>query len=79
MGSPPRLKIKDEIRYRKGSTDEAQNCRYCAFFTAKPPKETDIFLAYIAKGTCKIIGERDLARYRVRADYTCDRQEYNQR
>jgi hypothetical protein len=25
---------------------------------------------------CRIIGERDLVRYRVRGDYTCDRQEY---
>lgn len=76
MGSLPRLKIKDEIKYRKGSTNELVNCRYCVHFTAKPTEE-DIFTPYKAPGTCKIIGERDSIRYRVRADYRCDRQEYN--
>ena len=77
MGSLPRLKIKDEIKYRKGSTNESMNCRHCVHFTAKP--STDIFVAYVAPGTCKVIGERDSVRYRVREDYRCDRQEYGGR
>jgi hypothetical protein len=32
MGSLPRLKIKDELHYRKGSTNETENCRACTYF-----------------------------------------------
>jgi hypothetical protein len=71
MGSLPRLKIKDEIRYRKGSTNESQNCRYCLNFINLDPSSP---VQFNARGMCRIIGERDLVRYRVRGDYTCDRQ-----
>lgn len=71
MGSMPRLKIKDEIRYRKGSTDDSQNCRCCVEFVNLEP---DAPVQYNAPGMCRIIGLRDLVRYRVRGDHRCDRQ-----
>lgn len=74
MGSMPRLKIKDEIRYRKGSTCDAANCERCVHFTSLG---TSLLVPSQSKGLCKIIGLRDLARYRVRADYRCDFQEYD--
>jgi hypothetical protein len=73
MGSLPRLKIKDEIKYRKGSTNESTNCRYCRFFTALTDYNP-VTYAPIA-GVCEIIGKKDSNRYRVREDYRCDRQE----
>jgi NADH pyrophosphatase NudC (nudix superfamily) len=33
MGSMPRLPKKIEYRYRKGSTDESQNCKHCVNIT----------------------------------------------
>jgi len=73
MGSMPRLKLKDEYQYRKGSTDESQNCRRCVNFV--PQKPTDIFHV-IDEGRCKIFGLKESSRYRVRASMKCDRQEY---
>lgn len=73
MGSMPRLKIKDEIRYRKGSTNEARNCVYCKNFTLADPATPVPSSAY---GTCGLIGRRETVRYRVRGDYCCDRQEF---
>lgn len=71
MGSLPRLKIKDEIRYRKGSTDDSQNCRCCVEFVNLVPGDP---VQFNAKGMCRIIGLRNLKRYHVRGDYRCDRQ-----
>lgn len=82
MGSLPRLKIKDELRYRKGSTNEASNCRYCSNFT-----EDTLYdgVAGIGKysmrypGRCKLIvahfGSGTGIRYRVLSDHKCDRQQ----
>lgn len=75
MGALPRLKIKDEIRYRKGSQCDELNCYKCVHFTTLEPES---MVPYTAKGMCRLIGCRDLARYRVRADYHCDRQEIKQ-
>lgn len=74
MGSLPRLKIKDEIHYRKGSTNESNNCRACAGFV----KDYLSILFSTSVGRqiecrCKIIGLKEGARYRVREDHTCDR------
>ena len=83
MGSMPRLKIKDEIRYRKGSTCDAENCECCLNFKNMEP---DCAVPSRAYGTCRLI--RDWLCYgipcfnrrtRVRADYRCDRQEYDGR
>ncbi len=72
MGSLPRLKLKDELQYRKGSTDESQNCKYCRHAVKDYPgrdkkKET----------RCTTMGLRDSIRYRVRLDHTCDAQEFD--
>jgi protein gp37 len=78
MGALPRLKIKTEIRYRKGSTCESANCQACthfmpAFYEYQPV--TSCFVTDLVTNRCEIIGLRPGARYRVRPDYTCDRQE----
>jgi hypothetical protein len=77
MGAMPRLKKKDEFHYRKGSTDESQNCRYCKNFRedfplfgiggngGKPRK---------IESRCVFMGLAESVRYRVRFDYTCDSQ-----
>ena len=82
MGSMPRLKIKDEIRYRKGSTNEAANCGWCKHFKQAVPDapvhgRTFMSLPTVAVGTCGLIGRQNTVRYRVRSDYYCDRQEYD--
>ena len=62
MGSMLRLKKKDELHYRKGSTNESQNCRYCKNFIAESER-------------CFIFGAvQESIRYRVRPDFTCDAQ-----
>lgn len=82
MGSMPRLKIKDDIRYRKGSTNDANNCECCLNFTNMDPECAVPSRAY---GSCRLIIEhcpvcvRFNRRTRVRSDYTCDRQEYDGR
>jgi hypothetical protein len=62
-----RLKIKNEIRYRKGHTNESQNCRFCINYR----------VGRVFSGRCKLIGFGTSKRYDVRADYTCDRQEFD--
>jgi hypothetical protein len=80
MGSMSRLKLKDELRYRKGSTNESVNCRYCTKFRADYP-----IYGIGGNGTplriesrCEIMGARESVRYRVRADHTCDRHEFDE-
>jgi hypothetical protein len=68
MGAMPRIKLKDFLHYRKGSTNEAVNCRACRQFAADFP-------AYAGKeARCRIFGLKAGIRYRVREDYTCDAQ-----
>lgn len=69
MGSLPRIQIKDELRYRKGSTNEAVNCRACEHFVPSGGA-ADV----IDVGRCRIFGMKESIRYRVRASYTCDAQ-----
>lgn len=85
MGSMPRLKIKDEIRYRKGSTNTAQNCEWCKHFKLPVPNfpapvhgRSIMSLPTVAVGTCGLIGHINTVRYRVRSDYYCDLQEYDE-
>lgn len=77
MGAQPRLMIKEEIRYRKGSTNESANCRHCIHF------KRDFLTIRRAAGVmtehrCAVIGIREDARYRIREDYTCDRQDFDE-
>lgn len=74
MGSLPKLKKKDELHYRKGSTNDCQNCEYCVHHIP------NILLAYNLRSTgdrCAVMGNQASIRYRVRKDYTCDAQKYN--
>lgn len=74
MGALPRLKLKDELKYRKGSTNETRNCKYCHH------RIPNILLNYSLRGTgdrCEVMGNKSSVRYRVREDFTCEKQEYN--
>ena len=76
MGSMPRLKIKDELHYRPGSTNESENCRYCKNYFKSLNMRNESGTAIEEKcGRCKLIGFNSGARYKVRPDYKCDAQE----
>ena len=77
MGALPRLKKKDELRYRKGSTNESQNCRYCQHIIDLDVTDDDGIVVATGK-RCKIMGVKESRRYRVRADYTCDAQAFDE-
>lgn len=68
MGALPRLKIKDELHYRKGSTNESENCQHCTHLIKSGIPGADGL-------RCDIIGVRESVRYRVREDHRCDAQE----
>ncbi|MHB8123766.1 MAG: hypothetical protein ACYDG4_16635 [Desulfuromonadaceae bacterium] len=71
MGSPKRLKKKDELHYRKGSTNESSNCRWCVHFVESITLFRDKGNIEIGS-RCQIIGLAQSIRYRVREDHTCD-------
>ena len=67
MGAMPRLKKKDEMKYRKGLKDESRICQACLQLVP----DFDI----PGKGReprCKVMGLQGSIRYRVRTDHTCD-------
>lgn len=72
MGALPRLKRKDELKYRKGSTSELRWCRVCANFVS------DFVIRGIGGGLnrteprCRVMGLQEGRRYRVRPDHTCE-------
>ena len=72
MGIMPRMKFKETMKYRMGSTNESMNCRYCKFFKSLEPGS---FLPGMAKGTCDQIPSYWRSQYRARADHRCDKQE----
>jgi hypothetical protein len=67
MGSLPRLKQKTEWHYRKGSTNESNNCVACKWFVKSP-------FGFSNGDRCILLGIKQSVRYRVRLDYTCDKQ-----
>jgi len=74
MGALPRLKKKVEYQYRKGSTNESCNCKWCASFV----KETTVDKGrgrLDVEPRCKIFGLANSIRYRVREDHTCNAQQ----
>jgi hypothetical protein len=76
MGALPRLKKKDELNYRSGSTNEARNCRYCINFKA----DFYDFRAIGGRGPvsrCTVIGMNEGRRYDIRRDHTCDSQQFD--
>lgn len=78
MGSMARLKKKNELHYRNGSTNEAMNCRFCVNFV-KRYEATGIGGEVLrTEGRCRLMGvDHSSIRYRVRPDYRCDAQKYN--
>lgn len=70
MGSLPRLKDKDRLRYRKGSTNESFNCACCLNFVKS--EEHNKGAPPAVYGRCKLLGIKESIRYRVRKDHTCD-------
>lgn len=73
MGALPKLKIKTELHYRKGHTNESQNCKACENFTEQYFRRSN---HCVREFRCMIIGglDKESIRYRVRDDFTCDRQ-----
>lgn len=74
MGALPKLKIKEDLKYRPGSTNESENCRYCKQFVENHVIDEGAGRQRI-ENRCRIIGLNGSARYRVRPDYRCDAQE----
>lgn len=70
MGSLPRLKMKDELRYRKGSTNESFNCVTCQNFVNFEEFNKEVVVSLY--GRCKLLGVKESIRYRVRRDYMCN-------
>lgn len=76
MGSTPRLKMKEELNYRKGSTNESRNCGYCIHFrTMNSRRINGQTIGTVPR--CWILGRELSKRYEVRRDYTCDKQVFN--
>lgn len=75
MGRLRRLKIKDELRYRKAGARKSRCCAMCAYFVPDfTVRSCGTDNEPIRKeGRCRIIGLEHGSRYRIRPDYTCDR------
>ena len=79
MGALPRLKKKDELHYRKGSTNDTLNCQWCVNFINNYEARGIGGVLLRVEGRCKMMGVQSSIRYRVRPDYTCDIQLYDGR
>lgn len=71
MGSPKRLKIKDQLNYRKGGT--GAHCSQCNYYA-----EVEIFSCggnpLGKQPRCKLIGiDKNSIRYRINPGFICDR------
>lgn len=79
MGSMARLKKKDELNYRKGSTNEAANCRFCVNFVANYEATGIGGEVLRTESRCHLMGvDHSSVRYRIRPDFTCNAQKYDQ-
>ena len=65
-----RLKLKDVLHYRRGSTIETMNCEWCQFCV----KEYEVLPDMTIEPRCKVMGLKDSRKYRIRLDYTCNAQ-----
>jgi hypothetical protein len=77
MGSMPRLKKKEDLHYRAGSTNESVNCRYCKHFVANHIIVESADRQRV-ENRCRIIGLNGSVRYRARPDYRCDSQQLDE-
>jgi hypothetical protein len=75
----PQLKIKEELHYRKGSGNEAENCRFCRCFTPDYEVIGKVFCGVVVRieGRCSIVGFGNSPEYMVRMDYRCDAHRYS--
>lgn len=83
MGSMPKLKIKKELNYRQGSTNESLNCRYCIHFvpvlqSRQPGKMKHRGYLPHYEGRCDLMGLDEGIRYRIWSDYRCDAQKFDE-
>lgn len=62
-----KLQKKNELHYRKGSTIEIRNCRWCKYFRAEC-----ISYRNQLEPRCEIMGLEAPGEYTGRPDYTCD-------
>lgn len=77
MGAIPKLNKKVELKYRKGSTNESRNFRYCVHFVPNQAAEQSVCLGHV-DGRCLIFGLNEGIRYRVWSDYACDAQYFDE-
>ncbi len=77
MGSPPRLKIKDELRYRPKSSDAAY-CGICRYFLHDKAFKGNVLCDKGAEHRCVKIGDGG-RRYRINYHYKCDAFAYRER
>jgi hypothetical protein len=69
-----RLKIKDDLNYRRGYTWKA--CSYCDHYVSSSGMPLTGTLVK-AEPRCKIIGLNPGRLYRINPAYVCDKYEYN--
>ena len=68
----PKLKKKIGLRYRKGSTDDSQNCSHCEHYVKEHPVYHLGGRLAAHEPRCKIMGLENSIRYRIRSDHRCD-------
>jgi len=70
-----RLKKKDDLHYRKGSTGTHYNCECCKNFIDNFEVHSIGGRLLAVEGRCRIMGMENSRRYRIRPDHRCDAQE----
>jgi len=70
-----RLKKKDDLHYRKGSTAAHFNCECCKSFVENFEVRGLGGNVLAIEGRCRLMGMEYSRRYRVRPDHRCDAQE----
>ncbi|OPY16257.1 MAG: hypothetical protein A4E69_00277 [Syntrophus sp. PtaB.Bin138] len=79
MGALPKLKIKTELNYRKGSTCTSRNCEFCIHFIERYPiySACNRNIPRQFESRCRILGVHPEKRYCIKKDYRCDSQQFN--
>ena len=71
MGSLPRLKIKNDLNYRKGPT--TGGCSNCNHSYEKIIQGIGQESLNRDEWRCRVIGDSESRRYRIHPDFICDR------
>jgi hypothetical protein len=74
MGALPRLKLKVQNNYRKGSENKSINCECCINFVRKYDVIGIGGVKLGVESRCALFGLMPSRRYRVRPDHRCDQQ-----